>query len=157
MNKYVQRVQEVLTKHSFSGEIVTRDQTTKTAQEAAEVSGVTVGQIVKSLIFKNASSDEAILILASGKNRVDVKLFEKITNIKLAKADAAYVLEHTGFHIGGVPPVGHLKKVQTFIDRDLFDHDEIWASAGTEFSVFKSDALFIEKISNATKIRIHES
>ncbi|MBR73622.1 MAG: hypothetical protein CL872_01580 [Dehalococcoidaceae bacterium] len=155
MNKYVQRVQEVLTKHNFSGEIVTRDQTTKTAQEAAEVSGVTVGQIVKSLIFKNASSDEAILILVSGKNRVNVQLFEETTNLKLAKADAAYVLEHTGFHIGGVPPVGHLKKVQTFIDRDLFDYDEIWASAGTEFSVFKSDALFIEKISNATQIQVN--
>tara|TARA_Y100001970_G_scaffold293165_1_gene438265 strand:+ start:4180 stop:4647 length:468 start_codon:yes stop_codon:yes gene_type:complete len=155
MNKYVQRVQGVLTKHNFSGEIVTRDQTTKTAQEAAEVSGVTVGQIVKSLIFKNASSDEAILILVSGKNRVDVQLFEETTNLKLAKADAAYVLEHTGFHIGGVPPVGHLKKVQTFIDRDLFDYDEIWASAGTEFSVFKSDALFIEKISNATQIQVN--
>tara|TARA_Y100001970_G_scaffold283517_1_gene398836 strand:- start:592 stop:1059 length:468 start_codon:yes stop_codon:yes gene_type:complete len=154
MNKYVERVHRVLKQNNFDGEIVTRDQTTKTAEEAASVSGVTVGQIVKSLIFKEAESNDAILILVSGKNRVNTELFEKTTNIKLTKADAEFVLKQTGFHIGGVPPVGHLNKVQTFIDKDLFDYDEIWSSAGTEFSVFKSNALFIEKISNATQIQV---
>ena len=155
MDKYVKRVHRVLTQNNFDGEIVTRVQTTKTAEEAANVSGVTVGQIVKSLIFREVESNNAILILVSGKNRVNTELFEKITSIKLSKADAEFVLKQTGFHIGGVPPVGHLKKVQTFIDEDLFDYDEIWASAGTEFSVFKSDALFIEKISNATQIQVN--
>ena len=60
MDKYVKRVHRVLTQNNFDGEIVTREQTTKTAEEAANVSGVTVGQIVKSLIFREVDSNNAI-------------------------------------------------------------------------------------------------
>ena len=95
MDKYVQRVHEVLVNHHFNGEIITRDQTTKTAQEAAKVSGVEVGQIVKSLIFKDTDTNQPILILVSGKNQVDTYLFQETQKISLTKANANFVYDCT--------------------------------------------------------------
>ena len=155
MDKYVQRVHKVLVNHHFNGEIITRDQTTKTAQEAAKVSGVEVGQIVKSLIFKDTDTNQPILILVSGKNQVDTYLFQETQKISLTKANANFVYDCTGFHIGGVSPVGHTQNIQTYIDKDLFDYDEIWASAGTAFSVFKTNPTFLQKISTAIKTEVN--
>ena len=154
MDKYVRRVHTFLLDHNFDGEIITREQTTKTAREAAKVTGVNVGQIVKSLIFKDAATNLPILLLVSGKNQVDTYLFQASQKIELHKASAVFVYESTGFHIGGVSPIGHTQSIQTFIDKDLFIYDEIWASAGTEFSVFQTNPTFLQKISNATKISV---
>ncbi|MFB0901176.1 MAG: YbaK/EbsC family protein [Dehalococcoidia bacterium] len=154
MDKYVRRVHAFLQDNNFDGEIITREQTTKTAREAAKVSGVSVGQIVKSLIFKDAATNLPILLLISGKNQVDTYLFQERQKIELHKANAIFVYESTGFHIGGVSPIGHIQSIQTFIDSDLFLYDEIWASAGTEFSVFQTNPIFLQKISNATKISV---
>ena len=101
---------------------------TRTAQEAANTIGCTVSQIAKSLIFKGKTSQNPILIITSGTNRV---------NEKVGKADADFVSEHTDFAIGGIPPIGHKNPITTFIDEDLMQYDEIWAAAGTPNSVFK--------------------
>jgi prolyl-tRNA editing enzyme YbaK/EbsC (Cys-tRNA(Pro) deacylase) len=155
MDKYVQRVHKILVSHHFDGEIIIRDQTTRTAQEAAKVSGVEVGQIVKSLIFKDAETNLPILILVSGKNQVDTYMFQETQKVSLTKADANFVYDCTGFHIGGVSPIGHTQNIQTYIDKDLFDYDEIWASAGTAFSVFQTNPTFLQKISTATRISVN--
>lgn len=104
---------------------------TRTAQEAANQICCSVGQIAKSLIFKNKNGSP-ILVIASGTNRVDE------TKLKLFKADADFVKEETGFVIGGVPPYGHKQKIQTYIDKDLKQYSEIWASAGKPNAVFKT-------------------
>jgi prolyl-tRNA editing enzyme YbaK/EbsC (Cys-tRNA(Pro) deacylase) len=101
---------------------------TRTAADAAAAIGCEVGQIVKSLVFRR--DDAAVLVLCSGANTVDAE------RLDLEKADAAFVREHTGFAIGGVPPYGHPEQLETFVDEDLLAHDVVWAAAGTPSSVF---------------------
>jgi prolyl-tRNA editing enzyme YbaK/EbsC (Cys-tRNA(Pro) deacylase) len=109
---------------------------TRTAQEAAQAVDCEEGQIVKSLVFKTKRSRRPILVVASGQNRVNEKKLEQLLGEPLGKADADFVRECTGFAIGGVPPVGHVQAIETFVDQDLLAYDSIWAAAGTPRSVF---------------------
>jgi prolyl-tRNA editing enzyme YbaK/EbsC (Cys-tRNA(Pro) deacylase) len=110
---------------------------TRTAVEAAQAVGCQVGQIVKSLVFKAKRSQRPILVVASGQNRVDERRVEALIGEPLGKADADFVRERSGFVIGGVPPVGHSEEIETFIDEDLLQYEEIWAAAGTPHAVFR--------------------
>lgn len=137
LKKSAQKVQEALNQYGLSLKVVELPQSTRTAQEASEAIGCEVGQIAKSLIFKCRDSQKPVLIIASGVNRVNEKLLKTYTGERLEKADADYVLEQTGFVIGGIPPVGHNNPMTTFIDEDLLRYEEIWAAAGTPHAVFK--------------------
>ena len=107
----------------------------KTAVDAANVIGVDVGQIVKSLIF--AVDGEVVLAYVSGANQLDEKkLAAAAGGLKCARVDADVVREATGFPIGGVPPFGHTTHLRIFIDPDLLQYDEVWAAAGTWHDVF---------------------
>ena len=115
---------------------------TRTAADAADAIGCSVGQIAKSLVFKTRRDGRAVLVIASGPNRVDeaglsARLAEPLAGDSLGRADADFVREKTGFAIGGVPPVGHATPLLTIIDTDLGAHDEIWAAAGTPNAVFR--------------------
>ncbi len=112
---------------------------TRTAVEAANAVGCDVAQIIKSLVFRRASG-AAVLVVASGGNRVDEKKVEMLLGEPIGKADAAFVREQTGFAIGGVPPVGHREALDIFIDEDLLALGEIWAAAGTPNAVFRLPA-----------------
>lgn len=120
----------------FTLQVVELPDSTRTAAEAAQAVGCQVGQIVKSLIFKGKRSERPILVVASGSNRVDERVIEALIGEPLGKADADFVRQHTGFAIGGVPPVGHAEKLLTFVDEDLLQYAEIWAAAGTPNAVF---------------------
>jgi prolyl-tRNA editing enzyme YbaK/EbsC (Cys-tRNA(Pro) deacylase) len=132
----VMKIKEFLFKSGIETTIKEFPQSTRTAQEAADVIGCTVGQIAKSLIFKSESG-KPVLVIASGSNRVDTAKVEAAIQEKIGKADADFVLEKTGFIIGGVPPFDHSTPVIPIIDEDLTSYEEIWASAGTPHSVFK--------------------
>ena len=132
------KVQEALNALGMSLQVVELPISTRTAVEAAQAVGCQVGQIVKSLVFKAKRSERPILVIASGQNRVDEKRIEALIGEPLGKADADFVRQHTGFVIGGVPPVGHLEKLVTFIDQDLLGFDELWAAAGTPHAVFRT-------------------
>ncbi|MBT3389917.1 MAG: YbaK/EbsC family protein [Chloroflexi bacterium] len=132
-----QRVQDALNIIGLNLHVVELPGSTRTAADAAASIGCTVAQIAKSLIFRLKSSDQALLVIASGGNRVDEKLLAKHIGEKIGKADADFVRAQTGFVIGGVPPVGHSTKIHTFIDEDLFQFDDIWAAAGTPNAVFR--------------------
>jgi prolyl-tRNA editing enzyme YbaK/EbsC (Cys-tRNA(Pro) deacylase) len=105
--------------------------TTRTAGDAAQAAGCEVGQIVKSLVFKGVHTNKPYLVLASGANRVNEKQLGEIVDEPVKMPDADFVRQKTGFAIGGVPPLGHTEKLETFIDEDLMPYDEIWAAAGT--------------------------
>ena len=137
LSSSARRVQEALAKLGFTLSVVELPQSTRTAAEAASAVGAGVGQIVKSLIFRGANSNRAILVLASGSNKVDEAKVAALLGEPLAKADADFVRAHTGFAIGGVAPVGHLEPMPTFIDEDLLAYDSLWAAAGTPNAVFK--------------------
>ncbi len=77
------------------------------------------------------------MVIASDVNRVREKKIAALVGERVEKADADFVRECTGFAIGGVPPVGHTRSLEVFIDADLLLHDEIWAAAGTPFAVFR--------------------
>lgn len=108
---------------------------TRTAQDAAAAVGCDVGQICKSLVFRTAS-DEPLLVIASGSNRVDEARVGALVGEPIGKADAAFVRARTGFAIGGVPPAGHPSPIRTLVDRDLLAFDVVWAAAGTPRDVF---------------------
>ncbi len=108
---------------------------TKTAADAAAAIGVTVGQIVKSLVF--GVDNEIVMALVSGSNQLDEKkLALAAGGAKCARVDADAVREATGYPIGGVPPLGLATQMRVFIDPDLLQYDEVWAAAGTWNDVF---------------------
>jgi len=149
-----QRVQAALSALGFTLNVVELPQSTRTAAEAAAAVGSSVGQIVKSLIFRAATSGRAVLVLASGPNRVDEAAVAALLGEPLAKADADFVRAHTGFVIGGVPPVGHAEPMPTFIDEDLLAYDSLWAAAGTPNAVFKLAPSELVAMSNGTVARV---
>jgi len=103
---------------------------TKTAADAAAAIGVSVGQIVKSLVF--GVDSEIVMALVSGSNQLDEKkLAAAAGGAKCARVDADAVRDATGYPIGGVPPFGHTTQLRIFIDPDLLQYDEVWAAAGT--------------------------
>lgn len=154
LKKSAEKVQTALNKFGFELNVMELPVSTRTAQEAANAIGCTVSQIAKSLIFKGKTSQNPILIIASGSNRVNEKEIKKYVGEKLEKADAKFVLEHTGFAIGGIPPVGHKTKIITFIDEDLMQYDEIWAAAGTPNAVFKLTPKILAKITKGNIINV---
>jgi prolyl-tRNA editing enzyme YbaK/EbsC (Cys-tRNA(Pro) deacylase) len=131
------KVQAALQALGMDLQVVELPGSTRTALEAAQAVGCEVGQIVKSLIFKGKHSGRPLLVVASGANRVDERRVETLIGEPLGKADADFVREHTGFVIGGVPPVGHSQPLDTWIDEDLLGYDQIWAAAGTPHAVFR--------------------
>ncbi len=131
------KVQDTLNVQGYSCQVVELPDSTRTAKEAAQAIGCRVEQIVKSLIFKGKQSDKPVLVVASGTNRVNEKRLGQLAGEPITKADADFVRQHTGFAVGGVPPVGHLEQIETFIDEDLLHYEEIWAAAGTPFAVFR--------------------
>jgi prolyl-tRNA editing enzyme YbaK/EbsC (Cys-tRNA(Pro) deacylase) len=116
--------------------IVTHAQSTRTAEDAAAACGCAVGQIVKSLVFRGKASGAPILLLVSGANRVDEKAVAAIIGEPLARPDAQFVRDVTGFAIGGIPPLGHDTPLKTYFDQDLLAFPTVWAAAGTPDSVF---------------------
>ena len=109
---------------------------TRTSQDAAAAIGCTVAEIAKSLIFK-AAQDRAVLVIASGVNRVDEKKVRALLGQKIERADADFVRHSTGFAIGGVPPLAHATQSIVLIDSDLQRFPAVWAAAGTPNAVFK--------------------
>lgn len=141
-----QKVQEFLTSLGLSVEVKELPQSTRTAQEAAQAIGCTVGQIAKSLVFCGVHSGKAILVVASGLNRVNEARLAELVGEPIIKADASFVRMQTGFTIGGVPPIGHSSPLETYIDQDLLQYKEIWAAAGTPQAVFKLSPEELSKI-----------
>lgn len=132
----VQRVAAALLEKNHPHAPVMLDNAARTAQQAADVLGVAVGQIAKSIIFKRLEDDVAVLVITSGDRRVDEAKVAALVG-PLGRANAAFVKARTGFSIGGVSPVAHATPGVTLIDQDLFRFEEVWAAAGHPHGVFK--------------------
>jgi Cys-tRNA(Pro) deacylase len=133
----VDRVRQALTQLGLDSEIKEFSASTRTSADAAAAIGCSVAQIAKSLVFRAKPSGRAVLVMASGANRVDEKKLAAALGETIGKADAEFVRAETGFAIGGVSPLGHGIKLMTFIDEDLMELSEIWAAAGSPHSVFR--------------------
>jgi prolyl-tRNA editing enzyme YbaK/EbsC (Cys-tRNA(Pro) deacylase) len=131
------RFQDYLISHGFSNKLVEFPEGTKTSADAARAIGCKIEQIAKSIVFVGKNTRQPILVIASGPNRINEKKIESLISEPIEKADANFVREQTGFSIGGVPPIGHAKKLNIFIDEDLMKFEEIWSAGGTPNTVFK--------------------
>ena len=134
----VERVRQALTAAGLDADLIHElPADTSTAEAAARAVGAPRGSIVKSLIF--LADGAPLLVLVSGDQRADVKRLRAILGLskrRLRIAQPAEVLEHTGFEVGGVPPVGHTPPLRTLIDGTLGRFDTVWAAAGNAHAVF---------------------
>jgi len=137
LSSSAQKVQDVLQDLSASFQVIEFEESTRTAQEAADRVNCQLGQIVKTLVFKTKTSNRGVLVLTSGSNRVDESRIGQYTGESIVRPDADFVRDLTGFSIGGVPPVGHPQPIETYIDEDLLQYPYVWAAAGSPKAVFK--------------------
>jgi len=154
LSSSARRVQDALKNHGLSCQVVEMRETTRSAMDAAQAVGCEVGQIVKSLVFKGKQTQKPILVVASGANRVNVKKIGKLVSESLKMADPDFVREKTGFAIGGVPPLDHPHPLETFVDEDLFQYEEIWAAAGNPNAMFKLTPDDLKKITGGQVISV---
>jgi len=148
------KVQAALRDLGMELEVLELPASTRTAVEAAQAAGCQLGQIVKTLVFRGQTTGQAVLILASGSNRVDEAKASALVGETLGKADADFVRQQTGFAIGGVPPVGHNQQLETLIDKDLLQYTEIWAAAGTPNAVFRLTPQDLIRMSGGKVVQI---
>ena len=132
----VKRVQEFITQFDSKLKISILDTTARTAKDAAESLGCEVGAIVKSLVFR--SDDTFVICLVAGDKRCSLNKLKKVISKKdVSMANADEVKSNTGFSIGGVAPIAHLKQLNILIDKSLSRFQNVFAAAGHPNSIFK--------------------
>ena len=128
----------------------------RTCAEAAQALGVQVGQIAKSVVFRRLADQRAVLVVASGDQRVDTaRVAQQVGPI--GRADAAFVKDSTGFSIGGVAPVGHRLPPVVLVDSTLFRFDQVWAAAGHPNGVFCLSPTELVALTGAPVAEVHEA
>jgi prolyl-tRNA editing enzyme YbaK/EbsC (Cys-tRNA(Pro) deacylase) len=139
------------------GEVKVLADTARTALDAANSLGIEVGQIASSLIFRLPSGNP-LLIITSGRHRVDTELVAKNLNIpELGRADANYVKEVSGYSVGGVSPLGWISKPEIIlIDEALNDYDVVWAASGHPHAVYPTSFTELIKCTNAKPMAVGE-
>lgn len=131
-----QRVADLLQTMGHDQPVVMLPATGKTSAEAAAGLGCSVAEIAKSIVFRRLEDDAAVMVVASGVNRVDESKVAALVG-PLGKADAKFVKTRIGYAIGGVCPVGHAEKSVMLIDEDLLQYAHVWAAAGHPHAVFR--------------------
>jgi prolyl-tRNA editing enzyme YbaK/EbsC (Cys-tRNA(Pro) deacylase) len=134
MDPAAARVQELLRAAGATGDVVELDASTHTSADAAAALGVDIAQIAKSLVFR--AGDGAVLVVASGVDRVDAQRLGAVVGAAISRADPAAVRDATGYDVGGVSPVGLPPSLPVVIDQALAAYDVVWAAGGTGNAVF---------------------
>ncbi len=154
LSSSAQKIQELLNSLGYDYLVMEHAESTRTAQEAADRAGCELGQIVKSMIFMGQQTGKPILVLTSGANRVDEKRISEYAGEGIGRPKADFVRSVTGFAIGGVPPVGHVQKMETYIDEDFLQYPTIWAAAGTPNAIFELKTEDLQKMTNGTMAQV---
>lgn len=150
----VKRVAQALIDHKMSGQIKVLSDSARSAAEAAAALGIEVGQIASSILFK-LPDDSPLLVITSGRHRVDTQLVASQLGVaELGRVDADYVKEKSGFSIGGVAPIGWLNPAKIIIDQALNDYQVVWAAAGHPHAVFPTTYEELFKVTSATQMRV---
>ena len=151
----VKRAEKSLKDFDQSLEVIVLDKSARTAQDAATALDCNVGAIVKSLLFK--TNDSFLLCLVAGDKRASLNKIKKIINKKdVSMANPEDVKSQTGYTIGGVSPIGHLKQIEIIIDNSLERFNELFAAAGHPNCVFKINFTNIQKVTNGKVENITE-
>ena len=149
MSKSLARVVAALQAAGLPAEVLEMGVETRTAEAAAQAAGCALDQIAKSIIFRGQASGHVVLFLTAGGNRVDAAMASRVAGQPLGKADAALIRAETGFAIGGVAPIGHLRPLRAFIDPRLLEFSRVWAAAGTPRHIFAIAPADLVRISAA--------
>ncbi|MBB5293959.1 YbaK/EbsC family protein (plasmid) [Deinococcus metallilatus] len=149
------KVQDAWRALGVPAEVVELPGYTRTAAEAAATLGCDVEEIAKSLVFRMGGG-EAVLVMLSGRDRVDETRLAECLGEAVGKADAAFVRECTGFAVGGVPPVGHVRSLVTLLDDALLELDAVWAAAGTPHAVARVLTRDLRRLPNARIATLRE-
>ncbi len=152
----VQRVRDALVAAGLDNEVKELSVSTRSALEAATAVGCEVGQIVKSLAVKGVGTGEVFMVLVNGSDRLSLEKVTALVGEEVVMADAGAVREQTGFAIGGVPPLGHLKTLKIYIDEKLMDHAVIWAAAGSPNALFHLSPDDLVRITGGTVTSVTE-
>ncbi|MDP1851482.1 MAG: YbaK/EbsC family protein [Candidatus Planktophila sp.] len=154
-NPSVVRVIALLTELGCEGEVTILSDSARTALDAANALGIEVGQVASSIVFKLPSGN-ALLVITSGRHRVDTELVAKNLGIeKLHRADADFVKEQSGFSIGGVSPVAWINAPEiTLIDVALKDYEIVWAAAGHPHTVYPTSYMEIVRVTGASAMYV---
>jgi len=149
-NPSVIRVTALLKELGCSGEVTILSDSARTALDAANALGIEVGQVASSIVFKLPSGNP-LLVVTSGRHRVDTELVAKNLGVeKLHRADSDFVKNASGFSIGGVSPVGWVNKPEIIlIDQALNDYDVAWAAAGHPHSVYPTSFEELARVTGA--------
>ena len=151
----VKRVDRLLKEFDKLQKVIILDTSARTALEAASSLGCEVGAIIKSLLLKTGST--FTLCLVAGDKKASLNKIKKTLNVKdVSMATADDVKNITGYTIGGVSPIGHLKKIDIFIDNSLERFKSLFAAAGHPNCVFKIDFKNLQKITNGSIEEITE-
>ena len=150
MVESVERVESVIRSFRLEVDIRHMSESARTAAEAADSIGCAVGQIVKSLLFE-ADTVKLALLLVSGKHTVDLKRFAVDWGMGFQRANPNQVRSESGFAIGGVAPIGHLKTIDTWMDISLLDYEFVWAAAGAPNAVFSINSENLLELTSASK------
>ena len=151
MSKSLRRVEAALHEAGLSVEIRETDDSARTAEGAAAAVGCEVDQITKSIIFRGEDSGHVVLFLTAGGNRVDAGKATALAGQPLGKADANLIRAETGFAIGGVAPLGHLQRIEAYLDPRLLEFETVWAAAGTPRHVFAIAPADLLRVTGATQ------
>ena len=156
-NSSVQRVQGLMKELGMKGEITALADSARTAKEAADALGIEVGQVASSIVFK-LDDESPLLVITSGRHKVDTELVAKSLNqSKLHRVDADYVKEKSGFSIGGVSPLGWISKPEIIlIDEALNDYEVVWAAAGHPHAVYPTTYAVLIQCTDAKPMIVGE-
>lgn len=146
----VSRVRAALEAAGVASEIVVLPDAAHTARAAAAQLGCEVAQIANSLVFRGASTDQPVLVMASGAGPVDPARVAGFVSEPVAKAHAAFVRASTGFAIGGVAPCGHVAPLVAVLDARLFAFAIVWAAAGHPRTVFRLTPAELQTLTRGT-------
>jgi prolyl-tRNA editing enzyme YbaK/EbsC (Cys-tRNA(Pro) deacylase) len=150
----VERVRAALAAAGHPDTIAAFPEGTRSAAEAAAAVGCDVAQIAKSIVFRAGA--RAVLVVASGANRVDIGKVAAAIGQAVKRADGGWVRDTTGFAIGGVSPVGHLAPPLLLVDADLMALDAVWAAAGSPTHVFRTSPAELVRITRAQVADVKE-
>ena len=150
----IERVRAALAAAGHPDTITAFPDGTRSAADAAAAVGCDVAQIAKSIVFRAGA--RAVLVIASGANRVDMGKVATAIGQPVKRADGVWVRDTTGFAIGGVSPVGHLAPPIVLLDRDLLALDQVWAAAGSPMHVFRSTPDELLRITGAAPADVRE-
>jgi prolyl-tRNA editing enzyme YbaK/EbsC (Cys-tRNA(Pro) deacylase) len=158
LSKSAENVQRALAEKGLKLEVLELEASTRTANDAARTIGCQVRQIVKSLLFRTKETERPIVLLVSGKNRLNEEAIQRNIGEKIIKADANFTREITGFAIGGIPPLGHSNPISlVYIDEELLQYETLWAAAGTPFALFSLPAKDLQKVTGGMILSLKES